>query len=47
MSVDDVVERMSFAPDIADDLVETPPPSAETLRAIREEIDPSGALLRA
>lgn len=47
VSLDDVLDRMSFAPDIADDVVETPPPSEETLRVIREEIDPSGALLRA
>jgi glutaconate CoA-transferase subunit B len=47
VTVDDVLSRMSFVPDIADELVETEAPSAETLRIIREEIDPSGALLRA
>lgn len=47
VSVDTVLERMSFTPDIADDVVETPLPSAENLRVIREEIDPSGVLLRA
>jgi glutaconate CoA-transferase subunit B len=46
VTIDDVLSRMSFTPDIADDVVETEPPDAETLRVIREEIDPSGALLR-
>ena len=46
VTVDDVRSRMSFEPDIADDLVETPSPMPSALRAIREEIDPSGSLLR-
>ncbi|MGV9800575.1 CoA-transferase subunit beta [Mycobacterium sp. NPDC003449] len=47
VTLDDVRNRMSFEPDIADDLAETPAPSADMLRLIRGQIDPAGALLRA
>ncbi|QPZ38282.1 CoA-transferase subunit beta [Paramicrobacterium chengjingii] len=46
VTLEDVRSRMSFGPEIAEDLSETSTPAASTLRAIREEIDPSGALLR-
>jgi len=46
VTVDDVQARMSFEPEIAEDLEQTPAPSADALRLIREQIDPSGALLR-
>ena len=33
---------MGWEPRVAADLGETPPPSAEELRLIREELDPQG-----
>lgn len=46
VTVDEVLERMSFVPDIADDVAEAAPVPESALRAIREEIDPTNALLR-
>ncbi|MBI5365874.1 MAG: hypothetical protein HZA54_02455 [Planctomycetes bacterium] len=37
-----VLERMSFEPRFADPLPETPEPTAEELRVLREEVDPGG-----
>jgi glutaconate CoA-transferase, subunit B len=42
VTVDDVRANMGWEPRIAQDLGETPPPSAEELRLIREELDPQG-----
>ena len=33
---------MGWEPRVADDLADTPPPTAEELRLIREELDPEG-----
>ena len=43
VTVDEVCANMGWQPMIADDLGETPPPSDEELRLIREELDPGGA----
>jgi glutaconate CoA-transferase, subunit B len=45
-TLNDVLARMSFMPDLADPVLrrEAPPPDA--LRAIREQIDPTATLLR-
>jgi hypothetical protein len=47
VAVDDVVAATGFelAPSPGD-VPETPPPSAEELRILREEVDPTGARLR-
>lgn len=45
-SLDDVRAAMAWDPRIADDLGETPPPTAEELRLIREELDPDGMYSR-
>lgn len=42
VTVDEVRDTMGWHPMIADDLGETPPPSDEELRLIREELDPGG-----
>jgi len=42
VSVDDVQAATGFELLVADDLAETPPPSPEEVRLIREEIDPDG-----
>ena len=42
VSVDKIRKRTGFPLDIAPDLIETPPPTAEELRLLREEIDPLG-----
>jgi glutaconate CoA-transferase, subunit B len=42
VTLDDVRANMGWEPRIADDLGETPPPSAEELRLIREDLDPQG-----
>jgi len=42
VTVDDVRANMGWEPRIAEDLGETPMPSAEELRLIREELDPLG-----
>jgi glutaconate CoA-transferase subunit B len=42
VTVDDVRGSMGWEPKIADDLGETPPPSDEELRLLREELDPLG-----
>ena len=41
-SLDAVRAAMAWEPRIAEDLAETPPPSADELRLIREELDPGG-----
>jgi glutaconate CoA-transferase subunit B len=46
-TLEDVLSRMSFTPEIASDLGETPSPSDEDLLCIRNIIDPSRLLLRA
>jgi glutaconate CoA-transferase subunit B len=40
VAVDDIGETVGWEPKVADDLRTTPPPSAEELRLIREELDP-------
>jgi glutaconate CoA-transferase subunit B len=42
VTVDQVRENMGWDPRISGDLGETPPPSDEELRLIREELDPEG-----
>jgi len=42
VSLDDVRASMGWEPRVAVDLGETPPPTAEELRLIREELDPLG-----
>ena len=42
VTVDDVRANMGWEPRIAEDLGETPTPSAQELRLIREELDPLG-----
>ena len=42
VTVDDVRANMGWDPRLATDLGETPAPSAEELRLIREELDPGG-----
>ena len=42
VTVDDVRENCSWDMAIADDVVETPTPSSEELRLIREDLDPEG-----
>jgi glutaconate CoA-transferase subunit B len=45
--LDDVVASTGFDLEIPDKVVETPAPSADELRIIRERIDPTGKLLKA
>lgn len=47
VSVDDVIDRMSFRPVVDAHVVVTPEPTADQLTAIRTQIDPRGALLGA
>jgi glutaconate CoA-transferase subunit B len=42
VTLDDVRANMGWEPRIADDLDETPAPTDEELRLIREELDPGG-----
>jgi glutaconate CoA-transferase subunit B len=42
VTLDDVKANMGWEPRVADDLGETPAPTAEELRLIREELDPQG-----
>jgi glutaconate CoA-transferase, subunit B len=42
VSLDDVRANMGWDPRVADDLGETPAPTQEELRLIREELDPGG-----
>ena len=42
VTLDDVRANMGWEPDVAGDLGETPAPSDEELRLIREELDPGG-----
>ena len=42
-TIEQVRETMGWAPKVADPLETTPAPTAEELRLIREELDPSGA----
>ncbi len=46
VTVDDVRASMGWDPSIAEDLGETPAPSDEELRLIREELDPGGVYTR-
>jgi glutaconate CoA-transferase subunit B len=46
VTLDDVRANMGWEPKVADDLAETPPPSDEELRLIREELDPDGVYTR-
>jgi glutaconate CoA-transferase subunit B len=46
VSVDEVRENTSWEPRVADDLTQTPSPTEEELRLIREELDPHGAYTR-
>ena len=46
VTVDDVRASMGWDPSIAEDLSETPAPSDEELRLIREELDPGGVYTR-
>ena len=42
VTLEQVRESMGWEPRVADSLAETPPPTAEELRLIREELDPGG-----
>jgi glutaconate CoA-transferase, subunit B len=42
ITLDDVRANMGWEPRLADDVSETPAPSSEELRLIREELDPGG-----
>jgi glutaconate CoA-transferase subunit B len=42
VTLEDVRANMGWEPRVADDLAETPPPTDEELRLIREELDPGG-----
>jgi acyl CoA:acetate/3-ketoacid CoA transferase beta subunit len=42
VSIEQVRENTGWEPRIADDLGETPPPTTDELRLIREELDPEG-----
>ncbi|MFM7717934.1 MAG: CoA-transferase subunit beta [Actinomycetota bacterium] len=46
VSLDDVRAAMAWEPRVAPDLGETPAPTAEELRLIREELDPQGIASR-
>jgi glutaconate CoA-transferase subunit B len=46
VTLDEVRENTGWELKVAQDLSETPPPSAEELRLIREELDPGGAYIR-
>lgn len=45
LKVEDVLLGMGFQPLVAGEVIELQPPTAEELRVLREEIDPSGGLL--
>src|SRR5436309_15473917 len=42
VTLDEVRENMAWEPTVVPDLAETPPPTDEELRLIREELDPQG-----
>jgi glutaconate CoA-transferase subunit B len=46
VSLDDVRANMGLEPKMANEVGETPPPTDEELRLLREELDPSGAYIR-
>ena len=46
VTMDVVRANMGWEPKVSPDLGETPPPSTEELRLIREELDPGGAYTR-
>ena len=46
VTLDDVRANMGWEPKVAHDLGETPAPTQEELRLIREELDPGGAYTR-
>jgi glutaconate CoA-transferase subunit B len=46
VTVDEVLENTSWGLRVADDVHETPAPSGEELRLIREDLDPEGAYTR-
>ncbi|HEY3523418.1 MAG TPA: CoA-transferase [Candidatus Limnocylindrales bacterium] len=45
-TLDEVRATIDWQPRVADELATTPPPSANELRLIREELDPAGAYTR-
>ena len=47
MTLEEVLDNMSFKPLIPENLATTPEPTDEQIRVIREEIDPNNELLRA
>ena len=46
VTVEDVRANMGWEPKVSPDLGETPPPTEDELRLIREELDPGGAYTR-
>jgi len=46
VALDDVMANTGWDPRIAGNVTETPPPTAEELRLIREDLDPDGAYTR-
>ena len=45
LASEQVLAEMEFKPQVADRIEELPPPTAEELRILREEIDPSGVII--
>jgi glutaconate CoA-transferase subunit B len=46
VTLDEVRENMGWDPKVSDGLVETPPPTDDELRILREELDPQGVYTR-
>jgi glutaconate CoA-transferase subunit B len=46
VGIDDIRASVAWEPRLAPTLGETPPPTPEELRIIREELDPEGAYTR-
>lgn len=46
VTIDDVRANMGWDPKVADGVGETPPPTDEELRLLREELDPGGVYIR-
>jgi len=42
ITLEDVKSHMAWDPRVAPDLSETPPPTADEIRLLREELDPDG-----
>ncbi len=47
IAVDDVLAETGFRPEVVPDVREVPPPGPETLRVLRDEVDPARVYLKA